>query len=74
MIILEPSDETRLGPEIDIAYMVEIVPGSAGIVCRDTYYITVHCILFDSQETRTIMNFHTMYSLATWFVGVATIL
>ncbi len=70
--MLEPSDDTPLGSVI-INYGVEIVPGSAGIVCRDAYYITVYCILFDSQERMTIMmNFPSLYSLSTQFAGVAS--
>ncbi len=47
--MFEPSEDISLG-SVSISIGAETVQGSAGIVCRDyTYFITVHCHLFDSQ-------------------------
>ena len=41
VIMFEPLEETPIG-SVSITIGVETVQGSAGIVCRDAYYITVY--------------------------------
>ncbi len=51
--MFEPPEDTPLGI-FTISIGVETVQGTAGIVCRDAYYITVYCMVFDSQMEMTI--------------------
>ncbi len=75
--MFEPSEDTPIG-SIQISLGVETVQGSAGIVGRNyTYFITVHCHLFDSQMEMTIRNkldpvLDCFYSSPMVVVGVAS--
>ncbi len=51
--MFEPPENTPLGT-LTVSIGVETVQGTAGIVYRDAYYITVYCILFDVQMEMTI--------------------
>ncbi len=75
--MFEPSEETRIG-SVQISIGAETVQGSAGIVFRDAYFITVHCHLFDSQMEMTIRNkldrLSIFYFSTMLLVGIASTL